>query len=227
MSILLGLCRNIQATMAGNQTGAGGRNGEQSGSLVDRLPLEQGAAYGALAYVVGLALTFVLVQLDDGLEANNELSIVDLSGWVFYNGHFVDLISEQSQSAAGQSSTQSQTFSVIAEASTDLPELLYTVVPVVVLVGVGYALVQNVDTADVSEAVQSGATIVVGYLPLVLAGAFLFENSNSQTFGDGTGAEMTISITASPDLVPAVVIMGLVFPAVLGAVGGFLSVQSE
>lgn len=186
------------------------RRGRQSGSLTDRLPLKQGAIFGAAAYVVGVVITFVLIQIDSDIDpSDSDLgSALDITGWAFYNGHFVDT----EFSGAGVSETDT----IISEAS--LPEFLYILVPVAVLIGASYLLMQQTYVSEVSDAALNGATLVVGYLPLAVIGTFLFEASQS------AGG---VSISAGPETGSAILLAGIVFPLVLGAAGGFLAFQTQ
>jgi len=64
------------------------------------------------------------------------------------------------------------------------------------------------------EGTVYGASIVVGYLPLSFLGALLFETSQGFS-GEGT-----------PDIFAAVLLAGIVFPAIIGALGGYYAVRS-
>ena len=63
--------------------------------------------------------------------------------------------------------------------------------------------------ADPTSAARNGAAVMLGYLPLSVIGAVLFAVS----VGDAT---------AGPDLVTAVLLAGMVYPLVFGAVGGLV-----
>ena len=195
----------------------GGRRG-QSGGLTERLPLKLGGVFGVAAYVVGYIVTYVLVEIDgeiDTSEFDSEFAdTIDVVGWVFYNGHFVD--TEYSISAGDFSESESER--LIAEGSTQIPEVVYYLVPIVMLVGAGYLLLQQEYVTDVGDAALSGATLVVGYLPLAILGTILFEASES-----GNGG----SVSVGPETGAAILLAGLIWPIVLGAVGGFLASQIQ
>lgn len=133
---------------------------------------------------------------------------------MFYNGHFVD--TEYSISAGGVSESESER--LIAEGSTQIPEVVYYLVPIVMLVGAGYLLLQQEYATDVGDAALSGATLVVGYLPLAILGTILFEASESSNGG---------SVSVAPETGAAILLAGLIWPIVLGAVGGFLASQTQ
>jgi len=170
-----------------------------------------GAAIGAGAYVVNYVLVYLFVMID-GVDYEEETwkSV----GNVLYNAQFVDL--EMSGGGA------SQTYNYLSSAASSegavltstVPELVYNIAPVVVLLVAGAVAVTRVGSRlDTVSAAVVGATIAAGYLVLSALGTFLFEIT-SEGFGGTT--------TTAPELVPAIVIMGLALPLVLGAVGGVL-----
>jgi len=187
----------------------------RSGGLTDRLPLKLGGIFGAVAYVVGLILSFLLVTLDGEIEPDDQQvgSSLDVAGWVFYNAHFVD--TEASASAGGFSESSSE--SIISE-SAGLPEVIYYLVPILLLAGAAYLLLQQEYVTEATDAALSGASVVIGYLPLALIGTFLFEASESEG-----GA----SVSVGPETGAAIIFAGLLFPLVLGAIGGFAAFKTQ
>lgn len=200
---------------------ASGQAGSQA-TGADSLPIKEGVAFGALAYVVGYVITYVLFQVDGELEVDQALGEAsgggfEAAGWLFYNSHFVDV--EVVAGAAGASG--SQTVSLLSEGSTSIPGLVYHLVPVAVLFLCGFLLGQRLRAASAEDALKAGATLVVGYLPLSALGTFLFEVSTEQeVFGQ------TASYSISPELVPALFLMGTAFPVILGAVGSYQAFRS-
>ncbi|WP_458185796.1 hypothetical protein [Haladaptatus sp. NG-WS-4] len=79
--------------------------------------------------------------------------------------------------------------------------------PPLFLLGAGFAVayLSGIETPNAGGVV--GTLVVVGYLPLAVAGAFAF----GYGIGDGTIA---------PDVVTAVLLAGVVYPAVFGGLGG-------
>lgn len=198
--------------------------GQQTdGSIVDELPLKEGALFGAVAYVVGYALTYVLLTVDGEVEPSELGSFltVDLAsgyqvvGWFFYGAHFV------STELTGSGNAGSATIggNVLSETTTQIPSVVYYAVPIVLLVAAGYALVTYLDLGDVSTeaAAKSGSALAVGYLPLAIVGTIVFSGSVSQ------GGQ---SISMGPDLVTGALLAGIVFPLVLGAAGGALASET-
>jgi hypothetical protein len=196
------------------------RRGAGSQSLTDKLPVVEGAVTGAVAYVVGLILTFLLVTIDGeyafGGAEFADVGTLDEVGWFFYSSHFANI--ESSISIAGQS--QSTTNNFVSEASTQLPEPVFYLVPILTLTVVGYFVASTLDTWDPSPAdcAQAGATVVVGYLPLALVGVFLFTVSVAEGGGEAS---------VGPELLTGILLVGLLFPLLFGAVGGALHSQIE
>jgi len=191
-----------------------------SQSLTDKLPLVEGAAGGAAAYLVGLILTFLLLTLDGEYEFGGspilDVGTLDQVGWFFYSSHFANI--EFSGSVFGQ--TGSSTGNVVSNTATQLPEPVFYLVPIVLLVAVSYGVVATLDLWDPSPAdcAQAGMTVVVGYLPLAVVGIFLFSAS-----GGVEGAEASVG----PELATSVLLVGLLFPLLFGAIGGVIYSQTE
>ncbi|QAU11576.1 transporter [Halorubrum sp. BOL3-1] len=167
-----------------------------------------GAVAGSAAYLLGY-LTVYLTQsgrIEEGLSGLNFLaelfggdpvSAWQVSGWMFYNAHFVDTVIP-----AVFGGTQSQNLVTQAEGAS----FLFVVPPVLLLVaGVVAGRVGGADT-PVGGA-RTGGFVLAGYLPLALVGTFLFRYA----VGDGSVA---------PDIVTAVLLAGAVYPAAFGAIGG-------
>lgn len=173
--------------------------------LLDRVPIVQSVVAGLAAYVVSFALVALVVA---GMEDGDDL--VGAAGNILYGAHFVD--SEFTTSAMGQSQTETMNF--IDEASLEAPEFLYQIIPIVVLLLVGIALVRYAGIPDETDAALAGAATAVGYVVLTIVGTFVFEMSDSGTVG---------SIEVVPELgLMTVLLMGIVYPVVFGGIGGFV-----
>ncbi|WP_418282217.1 transporter [Halorubrum sp. DTA98] len=170
------------------------------------------AASGTAAYVLGYLLVYVTQRrgVEERLSAFNFM--VDLFGsdpipawqgvgWLFYNAHFVDT------EIPGFGGTRVENF--IAASDDGTLTLLY-LVPPVLLLGAGFAAAFVADVDDLGDGVPIGALVTVAYLPLAVVGAVAFAYS----IGDGS---------IRPDLVTAVLLAGVVYPALFGAVGGALA----
>ena len=166
-----------------------------------------GLAGGIAAWVVGYLVVYLLnaSEIENSLGSGvlealtNENVTWKLVGWLFYNAHNVTI---KTPGFFGQSA---QNF-VAGSEEAALTALF--VLPPVLLLAAGVVVAWNT-AADPTSAARNGAAVVLGYLPLSIAGAVLFAVS----VGDAT---------AGPDLVTAVLLAGLVYPLVFGAVGGLI-----
>jgi hypothetical protein len=182
-----------------------------------------GAATGAGAYVLGYLIVYLTQRgsIEDRFTAFNVVTDVlggdpipvwQAIGWLFYNAHFVET---RIPSIGGPSMRD-----FIRSADDGSLTLLY-LVPPVLLVGAGYATIAlsgesesdaqvagDPPDAEVGDGLL-GALVVVGYLPLAIVGIFLF----SYAVGDGAIA---------PDAITGVLLAGIVYPAVFGAIGSVL-----
>jgi hypothetical protein len=199
-----------------------GRTGSQS-TGVGGIPIKEGLVFGVISYLVGYVITYVLFQVDSDLEAGQTLGETssggfEAVGWLFYNSHFVDV--KIVAGAAGASG--SQTRSILSEGATSIPSLVYYLVPIAALLLGGSLLGQRIQATSTEDALIAGATLVAGYLPLTVLGTFLFEASAEQEI-----LGQTASYSVSPDFVPALLIMGIAFPVILGAVGSYRVLRSS
>lgn len=167
---------------------------------------------GVVAYVLNYVVTFGLLLVEsDGDSFDTNEFLFEAVGWVFYNAHFV--ATESSTSGAGV--TRSETNNLLAEApGLTIPRPVWTLAIVAVLVVAGYVVAGRSSGSSAS----AGAAVVVGYLPLAVAGAFVFEVNQG-----ALGA----SVSVSPETIPAILLAGVVFPAVCGAIGGMLNSGGE
>jgi RimJ/RimL family protein N-acetyltransferase len=173
-----------------------------------RIPVGVGAAAGAVAWLLGYLLTYVVTsgrirefrgsflgQVADLLGL--EVPTWKVVGWVFYNAHFVD-------TAAGGG-----TGSAIG-GDGGFTALLY-VVPPLVLLAAGLAAGRAAGNGDPASSAVGGASVLIGYLPLSVLGVFLFETSVAGT-------------AVGPRLGAGILLAGVLYPAVFGAVGAGIAV---
>jgi hypothetical protein len=164
-----------------------------------------GAAAGASAYLLGYLLTYLAAA--DTIRSSPATRVLELLtgnspvwklvGWTFYGGHFVDSLVP---GLFGGSNA------VNLVATDPITDLVYLVAPVV-LVAAGAVVAHLADASGTLDGLAAGVAVVAGYLPLVAVGVFLF----------------TVRIedaSAAPDLAPAVLLAGLVYPVVFGGLGG-------
>lgn len=133
-----------------------------------------GSLVGTLPWVVGYAITYLLVAPNlrdsalnriietlDGAPATHELV-----GWVFYNAHFVDVVLDIPILG-------SQTTAYIG-GDTGFTPALY-LVPVVPLIAAGTLVSRQQAATDPATGGLAGLSVVPGYLVLTMIGGLLFE----------------------------------------------------
>jgi len=176
-----------------------------------------GALAGVAAWLVGYALTalVVLSRIEDSelgeISGNVDGgSTIDFVGWVFFNGHFVDTVIEAG--FLGFGGTRSVSF----VGGDGFTPLLY-VVPIALLVAAGVAVGRSSGASDTIEGAVAGVLVVPSYLVLSAAAAVVFRVSS-----EGLGA----TFSGQPELVPAIVLAGIVLPAVFGSLGGIVAANT-
>ena len=175
------------------------------------LPLLAGVVGGALAYVGGYALSFAILILDVILDGGGspgggtgaESQVLDVVGTLYTEAHFLPL---QVDSARG-----TEPYHLLDTVNLAFPNLVYHLVPVAVLLLAGFLVASRVEPESRLAGARAGATVVLAYLPLVALGAGTFAWG-----GEIFGNAFTISIP----LLEAVVRAGLLYPLLLGSVGG-------
>lgn len=174
-----------------------------------RSGLLSAAGAGAVAYLLGYVFTYVLSS-SAVLESDTWQFVESVSdgapgwkviGWVFYNGHFSDTTIRIDTDIPFLGGTE--TLNLIAEAG--LSNLLY-VLPPALLVAAGLFAATMAGVGSVRGALTVGPAVAIGYLPLAVAGVFLFRITVESSF-------------AGPTLVTGVGLAGLVYPLVFGTVG--------
>ena len=215
-------------------------------AYVGEAPVIGAMAVGAGSYVLGFGLTYLLVALDSGLDAaattesvitqtgifqqaqlagfpQPEPTTTEFVGWIFYNAHFVDTVAvPQVSGQAGQGGAQTQTapeaFNILTTASTQVPSVVYQLVPVLLLTAGGYALARASELEVSRSLVRIGLGVPTTYVPLSLFGAFFFRAAAT---AEQDGIEITVS--ASPSI-GGVLVMALV-STLFGIVGLYLGAQ--
>lgn len=176
-----------------------------SNSRGTAIPVVRGAMVGLAAWLAGYLVTYLLHASDirgsmasDVLEfLSNDAGTWKLVGWLYHNAHFVDTTYP---GLVGRSSGNALT------GAEDPALTALFVVPVLALVLAGAFVARGAATNPESGA-KAGATVVVGYALATVVSAFVLRVS----IGDSP---------AGPALVTAVLLAGVVYPLVLGGVGG-------
>jgi len=177
--------------------------------------LSAGAAVGAAAYVVNYVLMYLFVTID-GADAG-PFETWNFAGNILYNAQFV--------STEYNGGGRIETINFVTESSSNdllaayidtdigstIPTLVYHIVPIVVLLVAGVIAAKRMGSRlDTQSAAAAGATVMPGVLVLSVLGIFLFEESDS-------------GITVAPELAMGVLLVGVVIPLILGAIGGAIS----
>jgi len=181
---------------------------QQQGQVQGSIPLQQGALFGAGAFIAGYLVTYLLMMAQ--VPSDTYEDSFEYAGWLFFNAQFVRI--EGDGPATADVLTSLAATDVIG-----LPALAFTIIVALIIFGSGYLLTSRLRAPETTtdEGTVYGASIVVGYLPLAFFGALLFETSIGQ------GNEGT------PDIFAAVLLAGIVFPAIIGALGGYYAVRSR
>ncbi len=178
----------------------------------DRSAVAASAGVGLFAAVIGYLLTYVLV----GSKASEEFgdSVPDWTGvaWFYYNAHLVDIEVTGAVGSIGGSNT----VNFIAQSGATNATALY-VVPPLVLVGAGVLVARQWAIDDIGAAVLTGAPVAIGYGTVMTLGAIVAETSSERTvFGVEASGSM------GPELLPAIVIAGFLYPLVFATAGSVL-----
>ncbi|MFB6112156.1 MAG: hypothetical protein ABEJ35_06435 [Halobacteriaceae archaeon] len=186
----------------------------RSVSAVDSARLGYGAVAGAVAFLINYALAYVLwtatsfPETAEGILrefAFNQVADWVFAGWLLYGAHFVDIeFSNLFGFPVGRATLNA--VSVVDQTSTSL---LYVVVPAV-LIAAGIALARAHGAVSFSDGAITGAATAIGYFPLVAIGIYLF----------GTTGQLG---EASPVFGMAIILAGVVYPTLLGALGGVIA----
>ncbi|WP_336002015.1 hypothetical protein [Halorientalis halophila] len=206
-------------------TGGVGQSRRVSDAVTEQLL--DGALIGAGAYLAGYVITFAFAVVD-GFEVAGDLPLWKAAGWVFYGAHTVRI--ESSSGATGDGVTEhASVFQMTGDGfatpvsglTSTIPEPLYLLVPALALLGAGYLARWTggaVAMAPTRSAAR-GTSVAIGYLALAVAGAFVFAHSRSLTVQGQTG----LSVAAGPELLPSILLVGLLYPLVFGTFGAVLA----
>lgn len=159
-----------------------------------------GAVAGVVAWIAGYVLTYAATSgriQENLLRQFAEIPTWTVVGWVFYNAHAVPTVFEGLLGGRESFLGGDGGFTVALYA---LPVLL------LLAAGVVAGRAADVEGADAANAALAGASVVLGYGLLSVAGAFVF------------GTE-----TATPDLVLSLALPTLLYPLLLGGIGGALA----
>ncbi|APX97458.1 hypothetical protein [Natronorubrum daqingense] len=171
------------------------------------------AGLGVLAAAIGYLASYVLI-IDEAREAVGD-GVADWKGvaWYFYNAHLVDIETSGEFGAWGGTDTAN----LIAESGSTSATLLY-VLPPLVLFTIGAILAAQWHVNDIGGAVLAAAPVTIGYAVVLSIGAHVAESSSEGTFGP---IEMSGSV--APELLPAILLAGILYPLVFATAGAVLA----
>jgi len=196
---------NSKTTMSSQ---AATKETEHRGSLSKR-SVASGAVGGVIAAVGGYLVAYLAYASEVESQLRGVNFIADLFGgepipswvgvgWLHYNGHFVET---QIESFGG---TRSVNF--ITQADGSGLTALYLLAPLM-LVLVGAAVAYYTAVESPREGATVGSTVAIGYFIFAAVGVALLQYES--TAG-----------SIQPDPITALLLAGIVYPLVFGAIGG-------
>lgn len=192
--------------------------GDDEGSAIDISirNYKLGAAVGAGAYLVGYVLTYLLAVVD-GATAEGVDTLWRGVGWLFYSAHNI-VIEVDLEVLAGEGVSYTNALTNperVGGVTGTIPEAVYLLVPIVILVAAGFLVYKIADEPDLSTRGSAGlgATVLFGYYALAIVGMFLF----TLTFGPNA---------VGPWLGMSFVVLA-VYPLIFGAIGGVIAHQTS
>lgn len=170
------------------------------------------AGVGALVAAIGYLLTTLLVR-DEVRENFGSVPTWKGTAWYYYSAHLVEIETTGSFGALSATST----VDLIAESGSANADLLY-LIPPLVLVGGGALLASRLRARDLSDAIGAGAPLAIGYAVVMGLGAVVVE---ARAEGSFFGVDVTGS--TAPQLLPAIVLAGVLYPLVFATAGAVLA----
>jgi hypothetical protein len=174
----------------------------------EAFPVVDASLYGVFGYLGGYLTTLLLVvgAESDGFPGD----LIEISGWVYYNAQFVDIVTRGvPNNGSGTPSVNYVTGTGLSRSAFEtltVPSILYHLIPIVAFVLAGFALVQDVGASSAREGAKVGAGLVFGCLFLSIVGTFIFEIGGRVALG--------------PSRPTSLLFVGILYPAICGAVGG-------
>jgi len=177
--------------------------------------LAVGSLLGALAYVVNYAGVWLLLGIDGATwkETYSHVLVSDpnlkFTGQILYNAQFVG--TRYDGDGGSVSVTNELTDASLQENITStIPEIGYYIIPILVLVIVGYVLYRYEDPQPSRvAAAKIGVSVIPGYLLLSVVGVFLFVLHGG-------------FVISRPDPPGAILLTGIVYPGLWGGAGAVI-----
>lgn len=176
---------------------------------MDRVPLGMSVGIGVAAFVVN----FVVMAVFAFIESDGTDSIFTAIGFLLYSSHNVPIQATISMGGTTRSQSYNVVQTLAATGGNTIPGIVYYVVPVLVLVAIGFVLggmAAGNRGGSPADGFVAGAGMAVSYLVLAIVGTFLFTDS---AMGGAS---------SSPALMQSALFMGIGYPVVFGGLGGVL-----
>lgn len=183
--------------------------------------VRNGISYGGVVYVLSLLIllaasvgrTSNYVETVNARYEGEFFSVWKLTGWTFYQNHFVpiDIVSP----ALGENPASGAEELLRNLITLGFVEVISLLSPIL-LAYAGYRLVGRTERTGEHTAFRRGGLIALGYTPLFVLGAYVLQLT--------IRAQGSVLIRAGPDMVSAVLV-GIVWPAFFGGVGGVFAVS--
>lgn len=171
-------------------------------------PYWRGTIYGAVAYLCGLASSWLYISWGQTVQAAVAVSQEQWAVWYYYSANFVSVV--EGISGGGSSSMSMGGADLISQAGDPHFQILY-LFPWLFCAGAGILLNVGLSRSR-GGPILRGAWIALGYALSMLVGAFIFSIRES-----GFG----LTVRLGPSYAEAL-IMGLLISALAGAFGGLL-----
>jgi hypothetical protein len=223
-----------QSNQQGNQQPRTGSQHHQSQNeqrsiyrqVVGEASLEEAIIFGLSAAIIVFGAIAGLSMIDPGEDQDEADEAPQLEEdpswtegrmWFFFSSHFVEL-SVEATGNSGQ--IVEQNYGLFEETDNAIPSIIYRLVPVFLLTGVGYLYTSGNVTphARLQDGVRTGSLIMAGYLPAVVVIALFSKHA--------TEIDRARVVYEIP-LGSAVPIAGIVYPLVFGALGGYIYVRTK
>jgi len=201
---------------AAPETSVGGR-------LFDHLSLRPGLVLGVVAFLGTYAVMYSLraervasavAGLPFALSASTP-EVPQVVGWLVYRAHFVPIEYSVSGAGGGSGELSFGSFPGAGDLVAALEPGLLLLVPLFMLFICGFYTAIQADVSTPKTGAVAGATVVVGYLLLVVVAVAALTWSLSLAVFN-----LTVTASIGPGQAQAVFIAGVVYPLVGGALGG-------
>lgn len=193
------------------------------GPLLDHLSLRPGLLLGMVAFVGTYAVMYSLraervASAVAGLPlalSTSTPEVPQVVGWLVYRAHFVPIEYSLSGASSDSGVLSFGSFPGAGDLVAALEPGLLLVVPLFMLFICGFYTAIQCDVSTPKTGAVAGATVVVGYLLLVVVAVAALTWSLSLAVFN-----LTVTASIGPGEVQAVFLAGVLYPLVGGALGG-------